>query len=130
MEKLRKYLMPAICVVLALGGSLSYLKKPDLVIDQFSNTSEISVTDNLSETQTKPQIQENTEQNNSDGKINLNTASSEELQLAPGIGPAKAEAIIKYRNEYGSFKSVDELLEISGIGEKTLAKIKDYFVVK
>ena len=62
--------------------------------------------------------------------MDLNTATSEELQIAPGIGPAKAEAIIKYRNEYGSFSSVDELIEITGIGEKTLAKIRDYYVVK
>jgi competence protein ComEA len=60
-----------------------------------------------------------------DDKISINTATSEELQKIPGIGATRAESIIKYREEKGAFKKIEDLLEISGIGEKTLEKMKD-----
>ncbi|OPL15868.1 MAG: hypothetical protein AVO38_09255 [delta proteobacterium ML8_D] len=56
--------------------------------------------------------------------INLNTADQATLESISGIGPAKASAIIKYRNEHGSFKSVDELLNIKGIGPKVLENLR------
>lgn len=56
------------------------------------------------------------------GIININTASAAELVALDGIGAARAEAIIEYREAHGGFKSVDELLKVSGIGEKTLEK--------
>ena len=62
-------------------------------------------------------------------KININEAPAGELVKLYGIGEAKAAAIIRYRNENGGFKSVDELINVSGIGEKTLAKIRDYVTV-
>lgn len=64
-----------------------------------------------------------------DDKVRINSASSEELQKLPGIGPAKAEAIISYREESGSFKSVDDLLNVSGIGVKSLEKLKDKITI-
>ncbi|MEA1867652.1 MAG: helix-hairpin-helix domain-containing protein [Thermodesulfobacteriota bacterium] len=57
--------------------------------------------------------------------INLNTADKAALESLSGIGPAKASAIIKYRDENGSFKSVEELLNVKGIGPKMLDKIKE-----
>lgn len=58
-------------------------------------------------------------------KVNINTATVEELTTLSGIGPSKANAIIEYRQENGLFKSVDEMLNVTGIGEKSLEKIRD-----
>lgn len=60
-----------------------------------------------------------------DGRINLNTASSAELQTLPGIGESKAAAIIAYRESHGSFGSAEEIMQISGIKEGLYSKIKD-----
>jgi competence protein ComEA len=62
--------------------------------------------------------------------VNINTASKEELKTLIGIGDAKADAIIKYREENGGFKSVEELTSVSGIGEKTLEKFMDKVDIK
>jgi competence protein ComEA len=56
--------------------------------------------------------------------IDLNTATAEELDTLPGIGPVTAAAILQWRDEHGSFTTVDELLEVSGIGPATLADIE------
>ena len=64
------------------------------------------------------------------GKININKADGQELQNLPGIGPAKAAAIIEYRNASGPFKTIEDLKNISGIGDKTFEKLKDLIVVK
>lgn len=59
------------------------------------------------------------------GKVNLNFADKEELMTLPGIGEAKAEAILAYRQEIGWFESTEEIMNISGIKEKMYAKIAD-----
>ena len=64
-----------------------------------------------------------------DGKINLNTATSEELQTISGIGAKRAEDIIAYRESHGGFQSVDDLKNVSGIGDKTLEKIRESLYV-
>lgn len=61
----------------------------------------------------------------SSGLVNINTASSAELQTLSGIGPSMAQSIIDDRSKNGPFASVDDLMRVSGIGEKKLAKIKD-----
>ncbi|WP_377888413.1 helix-hairpin-helix domain-containing protein [Alkalihalobacillus sp. R86527] len=65
-----------------------------------------------------------------DGLISINKATLSELQELPGIGPAKAEAILAYREEKGGFTSIEDLTEISGIGEKTFEKLKDLITVE
>ncbi|PZL70672.1 comEA protein [Enterococcus plantarum] len=58
-------------------------------------------------------------------KINLNQASEAELQTLPGVGQKKAQEIIRYREENGGFKTIEEIKNISGFGEKTFEKLKD-----
>lgn len=63
------------------------------------------------------------------GLVNINTASAAELQTLSGIGPSMAQSIIDERTKNGAFASVDDLMRVSGIGEKKLAKIKDCICV-
>lgn len=63
------------------------------------------------------------------GLVNINTASAAELQTLSGIGPSVAQSIIDERTKNGPFASVDDLMRVSGIGEKKLAKIKDCICV-
>jgi len=61
--------------------------------------------------------------------VNINTATSEQLQQVPGIGPATAQKILQMRKSYGQFKSVDDLLAIRGLGQKRLDKMRKYLTV-
>ena len=68
-------------------------------------------------------------QTNQTGKINVNTASSDELTMLPGIGTETAKRIIEYRTKYGIFYSLDELTKVKGIGDNTVEKLKPYATV-
>lgn len=63
------------------------------------------------------------------GKVNINTADSTQLQTLNGVGPATAQKIIDYRQSNGSFASVEDIKNVSGIGEKTFEKLKDYITI-
>ena len=58
-------------------------------------------------------------------RVNLNTASLEELDSLPGIGPATAKLILEYRQQYGGFAAPEEIMNVKRIGEKTYEKLKD-----
>jgi competence protein ComEA len=62
-------------------------------------------------------------------RIDVNTASVETLDELPGVGPAIAQAIVTYRDEHGPFGSVDELVDVPGIGEAKLAQLRDLVTV-
>lgn len=64
-----------------------------------------------------------------DNRININTASIEELVTLPNIGPVLAQRIVDYRKAHGSFRSIGELTEVEGIGEKRLEAILDYITI-
>ena len=70
-------------------------------------------------------VTENTLTKNESGKVNINNADVERLKTLQGIGDSKAKLIIEYREKNGSFKNVDELLNVDGIGSKTLEKLRD-----
>ena len=64
------------------------------------------------------------------GKINLNTASADELASLKGIGEKKAQAIVDHREKQGKFTSIDQLADVSGIGPATLEANRDMIIVK
>ena len=82
---------------------------------------------------TKNDNSQNANQNSNDGqlgaKININTSDESNLMKVSGIGESKAKAIINYRNEHGLFITIDDIKNVSGIGESLFVKIKDYITV-
>ncbi len=64
------------------------------------------------------------------GKININTATLEELDLVPGIGPAIGQRIIDYRNENGAFKQIEDLKKVRGIGDSVFGELKDLITLQ
>ncbi|MDD4188019.1 MAG: helix-hairpin-helix domain-containing protein [Bacilli bacterium] len=66
---------------------------------------------------------------NKDGKVNINTANLETLQTLSGIGESKASSIIDYRSENGNFKEIEEIKNVSGIGDALFEKIKEFITI-
>jgi competence protein ComEA len=62
--------------------------------------------------------------------IDINRASSRDLEALPGVGPTLAGRIIKHRQEFGPFKTIDDLEQVSGLGPKKLDQIKAYIIAK
>lgn len=84
---------------------------------------EITAYNSLPDTATDTTV--NDYDNNTD-KININIATAEELKKLPGIGDVLAKRIIEYRNDYGDFSSVEEIMNVLGVGELKFDAIKDY----
>lgn len=61
-----------------------------------------------------------------DGKVNVNTATAQQLQMLPGVGPALAQRMVEYRKQNGDFKSLEQLALVRGIGEKKCESLKPY----
>lgn len=78
-----------------------------------------------SQTVSAPGNQTSSSNDSNEPKINLNTATAADLQKLNGIGEKKAQEIISYRQQKGQFKKIEDLMQVSGIGEKTFAKLKD-----
>lgn len=134
----RESVLVAIAFVLLAGiitynaVTLSSSEEGD-VLESVSTSAETKNTTSQSSTEitsvtTAPE-EGSTAVSNTAGKVNINTAGLAELTTLTGIGEVKGQAIINYRTEHGPFASVDELTNVSGIGDKTLAKIRDQITV-
>jgi competence protein ComEA len=64
-----------------------------------------------------------------EARVNINTASADELTALPGIGPSYAQRIVEHREKNGPFKRVEDLLNVRGIGDKTFERIRDRITV-
>ena len=88
------------------------------------------VTSSSGVAQSTEQFEEKDKENNQTEKININTASQTELETLPGIGPSTSLKIINYRKENGNFKSIEDIKQVSGIGDAKYENIKDLICVK
>lgn len=113
MIKYRKIALIAAAVLFIIGGAFMLVKpEHDTVITQYEGKYVYE----------KPSEQELL----NDERINVNTASKEELIRIPGIAEVLADRIIEYRTANGPFSSLDELTNVKGIGEKSLARMRGY----
>ncbi len=130
----RKIIIILVIVILA-GGAYWMLKhfhpalflgEPDLVVETKAAPPlpAPSSTPTSSAPSVSPQPSEELSTPSDGSRININTATSQELQTLPRIGPALAQRIIEYRQTSGGFSTVDDLTNVKGIGEKTLEKIR------
>ena len=106
-------------------GDLSKINRAEKL-----NNHEVVVIPNINDEESEGEtIISSTINNNKDNKININTANSAELDSLSGIGPSKAEAIIKYREENGNFKTIEEIKNVTGIGEGLSEKFKENITI-
>ena len=106
-------------------GDLSKINRAEKL-----NNHEVVVIPNINDEESEGEtIISSTINNNKDNKINIKTANSAELDSLSGIGPSKAEAIIKYREENGNFKTIEEIKNVTGIGEGLFEKFKENITI-
>ena len=121
LTKLEKIFLITLSVLFLTGAVILYLRKvrprPEIVI----------VKDKIKEEFTLKQIEAQLKESI---MINVNTAAIEELVFIPGIGETLAARIVEYRNKHGYFYTESDLLNVEGIGEKKLEKIKEYIKIE
>ena len=104
---------------------INNIKSEEIVCPDVSNNACITI---KSKEETK-QDSTSSSSNNESSIISINTATKEELMSLNGIGEGKAESIIEYREENGEFKTIEDIKNVSGIGDSLFEKIKDYITI-
>ena len=115
-KKSKIFLYIIIFVLLVLGGfAVEHFEKDAFVMETVATEDYIPYESDTKEV--------------TDGKININSADTEQLVKLKGIGEVKAAAIVEYRRINGNFKTVQDIMNVSGIGEKTFEKIRGQITV-
>jgi len=112
-------------VILEAGGLTKQAEEKQLNLAEKLQDQQMIYIPNKEEAEEMEEQGDKQAENNNEDTIDINTAEINELQEISGVGPAKAQAIVDYREENGAFESIDELNEISGFGEKTVEKLRD-----
>ncbi len=115
---LSKKLSDEMVIIVYSKEQIKKMKEKDEIVCEPCNNACIKEDDEKSKL-------DNNENSKTNSKININTATKEELLLLNGIGEAKAEAIIEYRTKNGNFTNVEDIKNVSGIGDAAFEKIKD-----
>jgi len=119
-----------ICLVLVLSGFLLLNQKKDQgEISFVAGDNTVVANKSTDSTVSTPQVAEKTTTASISEKININTASIEDLDKLSGVGPATAQKIIDYRAQNGGFKSIEEVKEVSGIGDVKYSQMKDNITI-
>jgi competence protein ComEA len=109
-------------------NNFNKIKEKEIIEDKKCQNNEIIVNDACKENNNSNNNNNNNEGNETK-KVNINTATLEELMSLTGIGEGKAKDIISYRDSHGLFSKIEDLMNVSGIGESTFAKIKENITV-
>ena len=143
LTKQEKWVFVFLCTTLVLGYLIQYMKQlnVDDPVHIISKTEKEEFTRVAIHAYASQGIQDNethniaagdaTEKNIKDGEelVNINTAVKQELMALPKIGPITAERIIRFRDDFGPFQSIDDLAKIKGIGPKTLERLKTRIII-
>lgn len=123
---LSKKLSDEMVIIVYSSSKIKEMKEAEEVICPPCNNACITEEDKTAELKDE-EIE--TESTQTTGKININTATTEELQALSGIGETKAQAIVDYRTQNGKFETIEDLKNVSGIGDSTFEKIKENITV-
>ena len=143
LTKQEKWVFVFLCTTLVSGYLIQYMKQRNMddPLHIISKTEKEEFKQAAIHAYSSQGIQDNetaniaagdaTEKNIKDGEelVNINTAVKQELMALPKIGPVTAERIIRFRDDFGPFQSIDDLVKIKGIGPKTLERLKTRIII-
>ena len=143
LTKQEKWVFVFLCTTLVSGYLIQYMKQRNMddPLHIIFKTEKEEFKQAAIHTYSSQRIQDNerpniaagdaTEKNIKDGEelVNINTAVKQELMALPKIGPVTAERIIRFRDDFGPFQSIDDLAKIKGIGPKTLERLKTRIII-
>lgn len=109
--------------------NLAYMVEDGMKI-RIPNTNEEDIEENYISVDSGKGVIMSEESNSSSSVVNINTANETELEQLPGIGPSISSKIIDYRNQNGKFKNIEDIKNVTGIGDTKFEKIKDFIKVK